>query len=65
MNQEQAQYNSFAFMNQSANNSNMNLSSQFGGPGLFDNMNVQTKPAAAVPFSNGGGDLFSGLSMPN
>lgn len=52
-------------MNQSANNSNMNQSSPFGGPGLFDNMNVQTKPAAAVPFSNGGGDLFSGLSMPN
>lgn len=52
-------------MNQSANNSNMNQSNPFGTPSLFENMNVQTKPAAAVPFSNGGGDLFSGLSMPS
>lgn len=39
----------------------------FSGVGLFDNMSLTTKPAAAVPFSNGGNnmDLFSGLSIPS
>lgn len=57
-------------MNQSTNNSNM-IQSQvsnnpFSGVGLFDNMNLTTKPAAAVPFSNGVNhmDLFSGLTAP-